>query len=114
MRNFRDLDIWHLAMEIVELVYKLLPRLPDHEKFGLRVQMGKAVISMPSNISEGCSRNSNKELARFIEYSFELETQLLAATKIGYYDIEDTKELITKLHKFQKMTNSFRSKILTY
>jgi len=60
MRNFRLLDCWKLGMDIVKLTYQLIEKLPATENYGLRSQISRAVISMPSNIAEGCSRSSNK------------------------------------------------------
>ncbi len=75
-------------MEIVKLTYELVKRLPKTEEYGLKSQMQRAVISIPSNIAEGCSRKSNKEVAHYFEISigssFELETQILASQLIGY------------------------------
>jgi four helix bundle protein len=87
MRDFRKLEFWHLGMELVKLTYQLVKKLPPEEQFGLSFQMRKAVISMPSNIAEGCSRASNKDTSRFFEISigsaFELETQFLAGLSIA-------------------------------
>lgn len=112
MRDFRKLECWHLGMELVEIIYQLVKKLPVEERFGLRSQMTKAVISMPSNIAEGCSRNSNKESVHFFEISigsaFELETQLLAGYKIGYFSKEDIAPILPKVNLFQKKTNNYR------
>ena len=115
MRNFRLLDCWKLGMEIVKLTYQLLEKLPSTENYGLKSQMTRAIISMPSNIAEGCSRSSNKEMARFFEVSigssFELETQILAGQSIGYFKKDEISLLIEKLQIFQRQTNAYRSKL---
>lgn len=111
MRNFRKLEIWHLAMEIVRLVYALTKKLPKEELFGSSLEMRKAVISMPSNIAEGCSISSNKDTKRSFEISlgstFELETQLIACTQIGYFSETETNPVISKLSSFQRKTNKY-------
>ena len=116
MRNFRKLDCWSLGLELVGMVFKLLEKLPDTENYGLRSQMSRAVISMPSNIAEGCSRSSNKETARYFEISigsaFELETQILAGQITGYFDQNDIDSFVPKIQEFQKKTNAYRLKIL--
>jgi four helix bundle protein len=115
MRNFRNLEIWQLAMEIVKLTYELIKKLPKSEDFGLKSQMQRAVISMPSNIAEGCSRKSNKELAHYFEISigssFELETQILASQMIGYLSQSEIDTVLPKLTLFQKKTNAYLSKL---
>jgi len=116
MRNFRKLEIWNLGMELILDVYEIIDFLPEKEKFNLCHQLRKSVISMPSNIAEGASRNSNKEFVRFLEIalgsSFELETQLLACIKIGYFEESQLNPIIEKLNIFQRKTNTFRSRLL--
>lgn len=64
MRNFRELKIWRQGIELVKLVYKLSEGLPKIEKFGLINQITRTAISVPSNIAEGASRNSEIEFKR--------------------------------------------------
>ncbi len=117
MRNFRLLDCWKLGMDIVKDIYVLLEKLPLSENFGLRSQMSRAAISMPSNIAEGCGRNGKKEMSRFFEIAvssaFELETQLLAGQLIGYFTKEDVDNLLPVIQNFQRKTNSYRLKIIS-
>lgn len=116
MRNFRKLDCWNLGMELVGKVFKLMEKLPVSENYGLRSQMSRAVISMPSNIAEGCSRSSNKDTARYFEISigsaFELETLIFAGQIAGYFEVIDIEDVISKTQEFQRKTNSYRIKIL--
>ncbi len=74
--------------------------------------MNRCSVSIPSNIAEGCSRNSDLELKRFIEIAigsaFELETQLLLVKEI--YILED-KALFDELNQLQKMMNGYHSKL---
>lgn len=58
MRDFRKLDIWKNGIELVKQVYQLTKKLPPEEKFGFKSQITRAAVSVPSNIAEGCSRNS--------------------------------------------------------
>ncbi|MGC1471137.1 MAG: four helix bundle protein [Psychroserpens sp.] len=64
MRNF---EIWKNGIEIIKYIYALTALLPSEEKFGLKSQITRTAVSMPSNIAEGCSRNSDKEFKRFLE-----------------------------------------------
>jgi len=81
VRSFRELEIWKKGIEIVKEVYQASKLLPKDEQYGIRSQITRAAISIPSNIAEGSSRNSEIEFKRFLEIAigsaFELETQLV-------------------------------------
>lgn len=115
MRDFRKLNIWIEAVEIVSKIYELSSILPDSEKYGLKSQIQRAAVSIPSNIAEGASRNSEIEFKRFLEIaigsSFELETQLILIEKLHMSDSGKIQEIISLITKEQKMINSLISKI---
>ncbi|WP_345222695.1 four helix bundle protein [Hymenobacter koreensis] len=83
MKNYKELKVWQFGMDIVAGVYELARVLPKEEMFGLRSQLTRAAVSIPSNIAEGSSRGSEKDYSRFLEMAlgscFEVETQLLIA-----------------------------------
>lgn len=115
MRNFRELNIWKEGINLVKETYKLSKQLPKEEKFGLTSQICRAAVSIPSNIAEGCSRNSEIEFKRFLEIaigsSFELETQLTIISELKYISEEEIKSIIEILNKEQKMINNLISKL---
>ncbi|MEM0992100.1 MAG: four helix bundle protein [Bacteroidota bacterium] len=116
MREFKKLHIWHIGMELVREVYGFAKQLPREETYGLRSQMTRAAVSIPSNIAEGCGRESNLETARYIEIaiasSFELETQLIVCEEIGYLKKEETKHLQDRIQDFQKAASIYRRRLL--
>lgn len=84
IEKFEDLEVWQLGMQVAQNIYQSLKECRD---FGLRDQMQRAAVSIPSNIAEGYERNSNKE---FIRYLFiakgscaELRTQITLCMQIG-------------------------------
>jgi len=89
--------------------------LPKEEKFGLKLQICRAAVSIPSNIAEGCSRNSEIEYKRYLEISigsaFELETQLILLKAIGLIQEDKVKNVIDLLTSEQKMINTLITKI---
>ncbi len=88
VKNFRDLDVWHLGVELAETVYRVTARFPKSELFALSSQMRRAAVSIPSNIAEGRSRRSTREFLYFLSISqgslAELETQLELAIRLDY------------------------------
>lgn len=117
MRNFRTLDIWKNGIEIVKQIYVLSEQLPSEEKFGLRSQITRAAVSIPSNIAEGCSRHSEVEFKRFLEISmgslFEVETQLIISRELDFISNDELKPIFDLLNKEAKMINSLINKIKT-
>lgn len=115
MRNFRTLDIWKNGIEIVKQIYALCDNLPSEEKFGLKSQITRASVSIPSNIAEGCSRNSDIEFKRFLEIAmgslFETETQLIISQELGFIPKEDLITIFKLLNKEAKMINSLITRI---
>lgn len=88
VKSFRDLDIWHLSVELAETVYRVTARFPKSELFALSSQMRRAAVSIPSNIAEGRARSSTREFLYFLSISkgslAELETQLELAIRLDY------------------------------
>ncbi len=117
MRNFRELHIWQHGIEILKLTYAVTSSFPKEEKYGLVSQMNRASVSIPSNIAEGCSRNSEIEYKRFLEIAqgsaFELETQLIASVelKMAAMENESHTKLMELLHQEQRMINALITKI---
>ncbi len=88
MKNFTELDVWKEARKLVKLVYQFSERFPISETYGLSQQMRRSSISVASNISEGCGRNTAKDTNQFMYISrgslFELETQSYLAFDLEF------------------------------
>ena len=88
VQSYRQLIAWQKAMELVKLVYDLTDDFPSEERFGLTLQIRKAVVSIPSNIAEGQGRNSTKEFINHLSIAYgslmETETQTLVAQMRNY------------------------------
>ena len=87
-QNYRDLIAWQKAMDLVEHVYAATKAFPGDERYGLTMQLRRAVVSVPSNIAEGQGRRSRNEFVHFLSVAHgslrEVETQLLIAVRLGY------------------------------
>ena len=103
------------GIELVKQVYQLSNRLPSEEKFGLKSQISRAAVSIPSNIAEGCSRNSEIEFKRFLEIAigslFEVETQLIIAQELKFIKPNELEIVFSLIQKEAKMINSLINKI---
>ncbi len=115
MRDFKKLKIWEKGMEIVVELYRLTATFPKSEKYGMTSQMRRSAISIPSNISEGSSRNSEKDQYRFLEIAlgsaFELETQVIASGHLKFISLEDAPIILQAIRNEQRMISSFMSKL---
>src|SRR5574344_3081537 len=115
MRNFRKYDVWNDSMRFVKTIYEMTTSFPKIEQYGLSNQMNRAAVSIPSNIAEGASRNSDIDFAHFLEIaigsSFEIETQIEIAFSIGYIDESVKDKLISNLQIIQNRLNVFISKL---
>ena len=111
MHNFRKLDIWIRSIDYSIEIYRITSTFPKHELFGLVSQLRRASISIPSNISEGCGKNSDPDLARFCYMSMgssnECYTLLLLSNKLKYIDDLTFKRLEKELTEIQKMISTF-------
>ena len=111
--NFRKLDIWIKSMSIVKDVYLLVSDFPNDEKYGLKSQITRCAVSVPSNIAEGSGRSSKKEFSYFLTValgpSYELETQLIISNEIFHVE---TNEIIVENQNLQKMILGFKNKIM--
>ena len=115
MHNFKELKVWQEARTLVKAVYTLSKAFPDEERFGLTNQVRRAVISIPSNIAEGCGRKTDKDFCHFLYVSqgssFELETQLILAMDLEYISEETFNEIEIAVTKVQKMLNGLINSI---
>jgi S23 ribosomal protein. len=115
MHNFKKLDIWTKSMDLASEIYLLTNTFPSIERFGLISQMQRSAVSIPSNIAEGSAKSSNKDFSRFLEMSigssFELETQLILASKLNYVDSEISISTQNKINELQKMIIGFKNKL---
>lgn len=87
VRSYQDLLVRQKSFRLSIDVYRLTRGFPDDERFGLRSQLRRAAVSIPSNIAEGYSRGTTRDYIRFLWMSngslAELETQLLIVRELG-------------------------------
>jgi four helix bundle protein len=115
MHQFKELEIWKRSRLFCSMIYQITSSFPTDEKFGLTNQLRRASVSIPSNIAEGSSRNSNKDFSRFLEIAigsaYEIETQLLIALDLGFIITDELDKSIIELNEIIKMISRFRSSL---
>lgn len=93
MGGFRDLLVWQKGKQLAVAVYRLTMTEPFSSDWGLRDQMRRAAVSVPSNIAEGDEKETNRESVRSFYIAkgslAELMTQLEIAHEIGYISTKD-------------------------
>jgi len=93
-------------MDLGEATYRATRAFPDDEKFGLRMQLRRAAVSVASNIAEGHGRINRREYARFVLIARgslkEAETQILIAQRLSYLNADDAtllSSLVTRVNQ---------------
>jgi four helix bundle protein len=115
MRDFRKIQVWEKAHRFVLQIYKVTSAFPKDELYGLTSQMRRAAASIPSNIAEGCGRDTQTELARFIHIAggsaSELKYQLILANDLGHIDDETYPNLDSEINEIQRMLYGFEKAV---
>ena len=106
VKRHKRMDVWLLAMQLVERIYALTATLPEQERFGLVNQMRRCAVSVPSNIAEGAARHSDKDFLRFLVIArgslMELDTQMEICCRLNFLQHDNgSAELIE--HVFAKL-----------
>lgn len=100
MRNFRELRVYQSALDFAVEVYKFKEQLPKTEEFGFKDQFRRASTSISINISEGCSKNTDKHFKTYLEHAlgstYEIETILGLCKRI--YNLENDEILNDNLN----------------
>src|SRR5262245_44142364 len=93
IRNYRDLTVWQLGMDIAVRVYEATRNFPTDEKFGLTSQLRRAAASVPANIAEGHARATTKDYLRHVSIAIgslaETATFIELAGRLSFGDVDD-------------------------
>jgi four helix bundle protein len=113
VRNYKELRVWQGAMELVESVYRLSAAFPPEENYGLKSQIRRAAVSIPSNIAEGQSRASTKEFLNHLSIAqaslAEVETQLEISVRLRYLAVEQVATASQAIQKLGKQIHALRT-----
>lgn len=107
MRDHSKLRAFELADDVAMLIYKTTKYFPKEEVYGLTSQMRRAAVSVPSNIVEGCARESQADYHRFLEIAFgslrELRYQCTLSKRLGYLIVDDHAAVDAKILETEKV-----------
>ena len=110
--HFRQTILWAKAMEAAREVYRLVPRLPRAETYGIRSQLTRAAVSIPANIAEGWTRETSKDKAHFLAMAqgslAETETLITLCEQLGWFPESETEKLRVLLDEVSRMLTTMR------
>ena len=106
-RPHKKLLLWKEAMELVSLIYDVAKHFPKEEEFGLKSQLRRAAVSVPSNISEGLTRRTNADKIHFLNIAdgslSEIDTQLEISLRLNILDLENFETVERKIVTVEKL-----------
>ena len=110
MRDFKKYDIWKLSHQLTLTIYTISNSFPKDETYNLVSQIRRSTLSIPTNIAEGCGRNSDKEFNQFLNIALGLATEteylILLAKDLNYLD--EVNYIL-----LEQQINTIKSKIYT-
>lgn len=111
MKSYIELDVWIEARELVNQVYIETNDFPKEELYGITNQIRRSSISIPSNIAEGCGRQTPKDIIRFLYISrgslYELETQLYLSNDLEFLSDKKLDNILSQIETCKKLLNGF-------
>ena len=115
LRNHRDLEVWKKAHALTLHLYKVSRDFPRDEMYGLTAQLRRASASIGANLAEGCGRQTDNEMARFLRITLgsasELDYHLLLSRDLGFLSDKDYDYSSKELTGLRKMLRSFLAAI---
>jgi four helix bundle protein len=115
MIDYKKYIVWQKSHSLVIKVYELTSTFPKSEQYNLVSQINRAVVSIPTNIAEGCGRETQKELIRFLYISsgstHELEYLIFLSSDLKLIEKEMSLEILNDIIEIKKMLGSLIRKI---
>jgi four helix bundle protein len=116
INSFRDLEVWRLAMDLVEGMYRVSAAFPKTEIYGLTSQVRRAAVSVPSNIAEGHTRASTKEYLNHLSIAqaslAEVSTQLEVAARLEYIPAAELTSKLDEIGILGRMLYALRNALM--
>ena len=107
MGKFQELKVWQRSKDLAVYIYKLTQKGIFSTDFGLRDQIRRAAVSIPSNIAEGDELGTDRQAVRYFYTSkgscAEVLTQIIIANEIGYLNKESFNHIYDECQSLSKM-----------
>jgi len=115
VKDFRRLKVWEKVHLLTLDIYRVTAHFPREETYGLTSQMRPCSASMGANIAEGCGKQGNNELHRFLYIASgsasELDYHLLLARDLMYLAEIDYQRIDKKLVEARRMLTALLQKV---
>lgn len=109
--DYTKLDVWLESRKLANIIYNLSKQFPKEEIYGLTNQMRRCAVSIPSNIAEGCGRQTSKDTIQFLHVSrgslYELETQCFIALDQNYMVEAQFNQTFELIQSCKRLLNGF-------
>jgi four helix bundle protein len=114
VKDYHQLEVWQRSHQLTLAIYAATKSFPKEELFGLTSQLRRASASIPANLAEGCGRDSDAELKRFIDIAHgsasEAEYHLLLALDLRYLTADAHQPLADEISQIKRMLGAFARK----
>src|SRR5579872_6900721 len=115
--SYRELIAWQKAMVLVREIYLATREFPKEEMYGLKSQLRRASVSVPSNIAEGQARYSRREFHDFLNNArgslAEVETQIMLANDLGHLSLKESEALLARAAQLGRILNGLIASVRT-
>ncbi len=115
MQDFKNLQVWEKSHDLTLKIYGVTSQFPREEIYGLTSQIRRACASIPTNIAEGCGRESSADFARFLQIAIgsasETEYLILLAHDLEYLTVDQHAELMDTTIRVKKMLTALIKKV---
>ena len=115
IRNYRDLKVWQVGVELTMGVYEFTRGFPNYERYGLASQLQRAAVSIPANVAEGHGRSTTKQFLYHVSVArgsvCELETLLTIAQQLEYDNRDTIADVLEQCDRVGRMLTNLRKRL---
>ena len=116
-KTYSELIAWQRAMDLAVSIYQETENFPKEELYGLRSQLRRSAVSVPSNIAEGQARWSRRSFLLYLSIAHgslcEMETQILLASRLGYFNERQRNGLMDPCSEVNRLLNGLAKSLKT-